>query len=82
MNQEISRSTCPKLRDAAQHAAMLLCKISSSVMTPTGSLNLGRCRLSTKMQAAPVTVDPLQPYSDCPKATTVTKIVPPRSIKR
>ena len=30
----------------------------------------------------PVTVDPLQPYSDCPKATTVTKIVPPRSIKR
>ena len=26
-----------------------------------------------------MTVDPLQPYSDCSKATTVTKIVPPRS---
>ena len=30
----------------------------------------------------PVTADPLQPYCNCPKATTVTKIVAPRSIKR
>ena len=46
MNQEYLGSHVRNF--ALQHAAAPLCKISSSVMTPTGSLNLGRMQAEHK----------------------------------
>ena len=46
MNQEYLGSHVRNF--ALQHAAAPLCKISSSVMTPTGSLSLGRMQAEHK----------------------------------